>query len=174
MTSADAGRGFFVVRGLLMVSLSSTRLLKIGKINSVDVAGDSVVVVVVIAVDSSVDVTTASVIITVDSTDVSIGLTEVEVGSVDDIDSTESTVVSMDGTVVDSVDVNVDSVGTITDSLFVTTNSLEARISSDDVGSTIGQLEVVINWVVSGIDSVEVTVASVVTADSVEVKTDCV
>lgn len=178
-----------------MVSLSSTRLLKTGKISSVDVPGDSVVV---IAVNSSVDVMIASVVITVDATDVSIDLTEVSIGSVNDVDltdvsielievaigsandveSTESTVVS-NGIVVpiiaDSVYVNLGSVGTVTGSRFIRTDSLEVRISSDAVGSTIDLMEVVINWVVGEIDSVEVTVASVVvTVDSVEVKIDCV
>lgn len=114
MTSADAGRGFFVVR-LSTVSFSSTRLLK-GKI-SVDVTGDSVVVVIV--VNSSVGVMTS-----VDSIDSDVSIDSTEIGSLstDGIGSMEWIVDSIDGTVVGSViasvDVNIDSVGAAAGSLF--------------------------------------------------------
>jgi len=133
----------------------------------VDVSGETLIVVVVI--NSLEDVLSAS-LETADSIDVSIDL--IEVRSVDDV--TENIVVSTDETidsVIDSID--VESVGAATGTLFITTDSLEVIISSlDESTSIFGSIEVI--WVVSGIDSVEVTIASVVAVDSVKVKSDCV
>jgi len=132
----------------------------------VDVSGETLIVVVVI--NSLEDVLSAS-LETADSIDVSIDLIEVR-----SVDVTENIVVSTDETidsVIDSID--VESVGAATGTLFITTDSLEVIISSlDESTSIFGSIEVI--WVVSGIDSVEVTIASVVAVDSVKVKSDCV